>query len=218
MTLRRRITLAVAATVVAAAVQLFWFSSVFDVRTVTVIGERYTTVSQIRQAAGIEIGMPVARVNIERATAAIEAIRQVRSAEVRRGLPHSIVITVHERTAIAVSTAGDDKWWLVDAEGVTFQQVPKAPAGLTIVQAYTEYMRGIGARMSAGMPAWLRERVAQVVVYAPEDIRLEMRNGKVVRWGSEERPARKAEVLKVLLTVPARFYDVSAPDAPATKR
>ena len=45
-----------------------------------------------------------------------------------------------------------------------------------------------------------------------------MKNGKEVRWGGESQPQRKAEVLYVLLRIPARQYDVSAPNAPATKK
>ena len=213
--MKRRIVLALIATAIAGVVQLVWFSSVFDVRTVPVFGAKRTTATQIRTAAGIEIGMPVARVNIERATQAIERIPQVYSAEVRRGLPHSIVITIHERVAIAVTASGRS-WSLVDREGVVFQRVATPPKNLTVVVAYTEYMRGIGARMAVGMPDWLRARVARVTVYAPEDIRLQLRDGKRVRWGNEQRAARKAEVLKVLLAIRAKTYDVSAPDAPAT--
>jgi cell division protein FtsQ len=37
-----------------------------------------------------------------------------------------------------------------------------------------------------------------------------------VRWGSAEDSARKAEVLTVLLRVPAAVYDVSVPELPTT--
>jgi cell division protein FtsQ len=39
-----------------------------------------------------------------------------------------------------------------------------------------------------------------------------------VLWGSVDRGARKAAVLAVLVTRRAAVYDVSAPDAPTTRR
>mgnify|MGYP006279404931 CR=1 FL=1 len=216
--MKRKIIGAAVATVVALIVNLVWFSSVFDVRTVKILGTKLTTTAQVRAAAAIELGQPVARVDVAAAAERIRAIRVVESVDVRRGLPHTIVIDVHERVPIAATTADDGTWWLVDKHGVMFRKVPQLPAGLTIVQAYTELFRGIGARMAAGMPDWLRQRVATVSVYAEEDIRLEMKNGKLVRWGGEEKADRKAEVLYVLLKIPAKQYDVSAPNAPATKK
>ena len=216
--MKRRIVSVGVVTVLALIINLVWFSSVFDVRTVKVLGTKRTTIAQVRAAAGIEIGQPVARVDVAAVSERIRQIRVVESVDVRRGLPHAIVIDVHEREPIAATTAADGTWWLVDRHGVIFRKVATPPAELTEVQAYTELFRGVGARMAAGMPDWLRERVATVTVYAEEDIRLRMKNGKEVRWGGESQPQRKAEVLYVLLRIPARQYDVSAPNAPATKK
>ena len=216
--MKRRLVFAGVVTLLALAINVVWFSSVFDVRDVKVLGTKITTVSQVRATAAIEIGQPVARVDVAAVAARIKRIRVVESVDVRRGLPHSIVIDVHERVPIAATTSSDGSWWLVDRHGVIFRKVTTPPAGLTEVQAYTERFRGIGARMAAGMPDWLRKRVATVTVRAEEDIRLAMKNGKQVRWGGEAEAARKAEVLFVLLRIPAREYDVSAPNAPATKK
>ena len=215
--MKRRITLAVLATIVAVAINILWFSSVFDVRSIRVFGTHFTTHAQVLQLADITLGQPIARVNTGDVASRITRLRQVESVDVRRGFPHSIVLDVHERVAIAAAQDSSNGWWLVDKTGAMFQHVKQPPKKLTTVYAYTERFRGIGARMAAGMPEWLRLRVKQVHVYAPEDIQLEMRNGKNVKWGGESRGERKAAVLKVLLTVHARYYDVSAPDAPATR-
>ena len=47
---------------------------------------------------------------------------------------------------------------------------------------------------------------------------LDLRGGAVVRWGSAEEPAAKAQVLQLLRAqvADADGYDVSAPEAPAT--
>ena len=216
--MKRKLLAATVLTVAAVVVNLVWFSTVFDVRTVKVLGASMVPVSQVRLAAGIEIGQPVARVDVDAAAERIRMIKEVADVDVRRGLPHTIVIDVRERIPIAATTAADGEWWLVDGTGMMFRKVSKLPEQLAVVQAYSELFRGIGARMAAGMPEWLRARVDTVSVYAESDIRLELKNGKVVRWGGEEKGERKAEVLYVLLKVPAKQYDVSAPNAPATTR
>lgn len=216
--MKRRILLASGVTALAVIINLVWFSGVFDVRSVKVLGTRQATVEQVRAAARIELGTPVARVDIAAVAARIKRIRVIETVDVRRGLPHTIVIDVQERTPIAATTATDGSCWLVDRHGVIFRKVLRPPAGLTEVQAYSELFRGIGARMAAGMPKWLRERVATVSVLAEEDIRLTLRNGRNVRWGGDRLSARKAEVLAVLMRIPAKEYDVSAPNAPATRK
>ncbi len=199
-------------------VGVLWFSPVFDVRSVRVFGTGYTTEQAVLDAAQITVGVPIARVDVNAATKRVQELAQVASAEVRRGFPHSIVIEIHERVAIAAAADPNGSWWLVDKTGAMFQQVPTKPDSLTAVEGYTEQFRGVGARTAAAIPQWLRDRVAVIKVLAPEDIRMILRAGKQVAWGGEERAARKAQVLLALLHVKARFFDVSAPDAPATRK
>lgn len=216
--MRRRILGSAVVALLAVAATVLWFSPVFDVRSVRVFGTHFTTQEQVLQAANIRNGQPIARVDVSGAEQRVMALRPVASVDVRRGFPHSIVIEVHERVAIAAAANADGTWSLVDGTGAMFQDVPAQPETLTAVEGYTERFRGIGARTAANFPDWLRVRVKVVRVKAPEDIELELRNGHQVMWGGEDRAARKAQVLQALLTVKARYYDVSAPDAPATKQ
>ncbi|MHB0927857.1 MAG: cell division protein FtsQ/DivIB [Candidatus Nanopelagicales bacterium] len=216
--MRRRVLFGAIAALLAAAVGLFWFSPVFDVRSVRIFGTHYVTQLQVLSAANITIGEPIARVDVNAAALRVSLIPQVASVDVRRGFPHAIVIEIHERVAIAASANPNGSWWLVDKTGAMFQQVTTRPASLTAVEGYTQQFRGVGARIAAGFPQWLRDRVAVVQVRAPEDVQLQLRSGKLVSWGGEERAARKAQVLLALLHVRARFFDVSAPDAPATRK
>ncbi len=216
--MKRRIVLIVLAGIVGGAIGVLWFSPVFDVRLVRVFGTSYTTEQAVLTAAQITIGEPIARVDVNAASLRVQGIPQVASAAVRRGFPHSIVIEVHERVAIAAAANPGGSWWLVDKTGAMFQQVPAQPDSLTAVEGSTEQFRGVGARTAAAIPQWLRDRVSVIHVLAPEDIQLMLRSGKQVLWGGEERAARKAQVLLALLHVKARYFDVSAPDAPATRK
>lgn len=214
--MKRRIALLSIATVVALAVNVLWFSSVFDIREIRVFGTHFLTRTQVLEQAGVVMGEPLARVDATAVERRVLQLPEVASVDVRRGFPHAVVIEVHERVAIAAAASDDGSWWLVDRTGRLFRHVAKKPKGLTEVRGFTEQLRGMGARTAASFPRWLQLRVARVTVFAPSDIRLSMKNGKLVMWGGEEREARKAEVLYALLQVHARTYDVSAPDAPAT--
>lgn len=216
--MRRRLIASLLIACAGAVVGVLWFSPVFDVRDVRVFGTHFTTQAQVLTAAGIVVGEPIARVDVGAAAARVRAIPQVANVDVRRGFPHAIVIEVHERVPIAAAANGDGTWSLVDRTGAMFEQVSARPDTLTAVEGSTAEFRGIGARTAAAFPPWLQRRVSVVHVAAPQDIVLSLRSGKQVTWGGEDRGARKAQVLQALLHVRASMYDVSAPDAPATRR
>jgi cell division protein FtsQ len=71
--------------------------------------------------------------------------------------------------------------------------------------------------VARGLPPALREQVASVTAAGPEDVRLALRSGQEVRWGSADSPTLKARVATALLAREGvRTVDVSAPTAPAT--
>jgi cell division protein FtsQ len=66
------------------------------------------------------------------------------------------------------------------------------------------------------LPPDLAIVTARVTAASQDSILLHLRNGSQVRWGSAAESATKATVLRALLHLKARFYDVSAPGQPAT--
>ena len=68
------------------------------------------------------------------------------------------------------------------------------------------------------LPAAVRGSVRQVRAASAEEVVVQLSKGRTVRWGSPDRGARKAAVLAVLVTRKAHVYDVSAPDAPTTRK
>jgi cell division protein FtsQ len=68
----------------------------------------------------------------------------------------------------------------------------------------------------ASLPEEIQRRVRVVQAVSPDDIRLQLGNDAIVRWGNAEEGAFKAEVLLTLLTRRAEAYDVSAPQLPTT--
>jgi cell division protein FtsQ len=199
-------------------------SPLLGVRRVQVDGLGMLHADQVRKAAGIEPGTPLLRVDLAAAKARVARLPQVRSVEVTRGWPHSVVITVVERAAVAI-VGQPGRRSLVDADGVLFDTVTgAAPAGvvpLDVANPGPEDAATIAGLTAVGaLPSGLRDQVALVAAPKADDIVVTLTDGTVVRWGGPEQSAAKAKALTALLdqiaagTVdPAATIDVSAPEA-----
>ncbi len=116
-------------------------SSLLVVRHVRVTGNRLVPAAQVRSAAGIRAGQPLAHVNTAAAARRVEGIPAVLSATVGRSWPDTIVITVRERTAqLAVPAAGG--YDLVDEYGVTVRWASRKPAGMPLLSPAPAVLRG----------------------------------------------------------------------------
>jgi cell division protein FtsQ len=205
-------------------VAFLWAGPLLAVRDVRVDGAATLPAEQVRQAAGVEPGTPLLQVDVVAAQAGVAELPQVASVEVTRGWPSSVVITVVERTPVAVvEDAG--RRTLVDAEGVLFDTISGAPpAGVVAldVAAPGPEDPATDAALSAigALPGEIRARVVEVVAESDRSVRLELDDGTGVLWGTGDQAAEKASVLTALLqqieagTVePADTLDVSAPGA-----
>ncbi|CAA9336920.1 MAG: hypothetical protein AVDCRST_MAG34-867 [uncultured Nocardioidaceae bacterium] len=217
----RRLLIAVAAlAVVLGVLWLVFFSSVLavtgaDVRGVSVLGEQ-----EVRTAAQVPEGVPLATVDLEAIRARVEDLAPVRSAEVSRSWPDQVRIDVTERTALAF-VAWNGGWRGFDEAGVLFRDYDRMPTDMpqvrvrstTPVEALAESAAIVGS-----LPTTLLRRVQYVEVGSIDDITLLLRNGARVRWGSADQSTDKAAVLEVLLRQPAEVYDVTAPGRPTISR
>jgi cell division protein FtsQ len=147
-------------------------------------------------------------------------VPEVASVAVSRGWPHTLRVQVTPRTPVAVLQAGE-QWRLVDAEGALFG-APAGPDGSlpTVVAPDTE--AGAEARVSAvrvagSLPVDLLASVERIEASSTVDVRLVLRDGRTITWGSPEQADRKAQVLDLLLQTPAGGYDVSVPDRPTVR-
>jgi hypothetical protein len=108
--------LAMAGVVALAAWALFG-SRLLVVRTVQITGTRLVPRSAVLAAAGVEPGAPLIEVNAGQVASRIDAIRQVRSAQVTRSWPDRLVIVVHERSPAVAVTAPGGGWDMVYRHG-----------------------------------------------------------------------------------------------------
>ncbi|WP_055585871.1 cell division protein FtsQ/DivIB [Streptacidiphilus griseoplanus] len=221
---------ALCAVLTAVCVWLVFFSSVLQVRTVAVTGNHELTAEQVVAAAGVHPGGPLARVDLEAVRRRISAgLRKADRVEVWRGWPHTLRIKITERRAVAAVKEADGRYTRVDASGVRFATDAAPPRGVPVVElkespaardaaaAFPQKaLIAAAVQVARDLPAAVAGKAAAVEVHSFDDIELRLDGGRTVLWGSAERGSRKAAVLTALLTRPARTYDVSAPDAPAT--
>jgi cell division protein FtsQ len=220
----RPLRLAMTVAVVVAVGWALLAGPLLGVRTVQVDGVATLPADQVREAAGIDRGTPLLRVDVAAAEARVARLPQIRSVEVTRGWPHSVVITVVERVAVAI-VGPPGRRSLVDADGVLFDTVTgEGPADVVPLEVATPgpgdpaTMAGLTA--VEALRGALRDQVAVVRAASAEDIVLTLTDGTVVPWGGAEQSGAKAKALAALLEQiasgglePAGTIDVSAPDA-----
>jgi cell division protein FtsQ len=227
---RRRLPaplLIVAAAVVALVVGgwLVANSSLVDVREVTVEGTSRLTTEQVLDAARVTGGGSLVLLDSAAIERRVARLRPVAAVTVTRHWPHDVVIRVVERRPVAVVNSPGQPM-LLDATGVAFAPAGAGhDAGQALVEVQVdEPVPGAGEtdaraamQVLATLPPTLRSRVTEMRAPTPSQVRLQLRDGRTVVWGSPTDNATKVAVLRSLLRRDARFYDVSTPDVVVTR-
>jgi cell division protein FtsQ len=200
-------------------------SPLLEVREIAVSGTSTIPASAVQQAAAVRTGVPLARIDADSVRRQVASLPQVAAVDVDRSWPHTLRLTVRERSPVAVLHArGSTR--LVDASGMAYAAAsPEAArAGRTLPEMRADpggggtarARRAGGAAVLAALPEQVRSRVDTVEVADNGRVSLLLEGRRTVSWGDPADSARKSEVLLALLPRAARFFDVSSPDAPAT--
>jgi cell division protein FtsQ len=197
-----------------------YFSQVLAVRSVSIKGVGLLSQAQIRRAASVPMGVPLASIDLAAIDARVESLAAVRSAQVTRVWPHGVLIEIEERTVIAtVEIAGQIRG--MDASGVLFRDFAKAPRQYPRIRNETDVdtdaLREAG-KVLVALPTPVTAQISYVTVESIDRISLVLRDGRTVFWGSAEQSADKARVVQKLLVRRARSYDVSVPGLPTFRR
>jgi cell division protein FtsQ len=209
--------------IVAIAVWALLGSSLLVVRSVTVSGNPGLPTAEVLQAAGVQRGTPLIRVDPAAVAARVERINQVQSARVSRDWPDSVVIRITERTPALAVPAGTG-FALIDRFGVVVSQVATPPPGMALLAsppANLASLRGRPAIQAAvtvlhQLPPRIRRLVRGVYAPSADAVTLDLSNGSTVLWGGTGRASAKAEELTILMRTKASVYDVSDPDTAVT--
>jgi cell division protein FtsQ len=205
---------------------VMWFSSLLAVQGVKVDGETTMSESQIRSQAGIRKGEPLIRIDIPAVEARIASMERIESVTVKRSWPHTLRIEVVERTSVAWLSVGGTIRGL-DRYGVDFRTYSEAPKGLLEAQVTVgdtrqrqQTLESVAAVIDLidSKDRELRKRVQAVSAASKDSIELNLTKGRTVVWGSDASSSRKLVVLRALLKIEAKRYDVSAPDQPTTRK
>ncbi|MEH3034197.1 MAG: FtsQ-type POTRA domain-containing protein [Aeromicrobium erythreum] len=222
----RRALLVLVPVLVVALAWTVWFSSALAVRTVEVEGRTTLTEKQVLDRAQVPVGRPLARVDTVAIEERVSRISRVESVEVDRGWPHTIVVRVVERRPVVWTRVGGQVR-AVDRYGIDYRTLAKPPKGLVEVsvdsfdarvrQQALEEAASVVERLRADAPDLYRA-VQSVDADTKDSVTLDLTKGRTVTWGSRAKFAEKEKVLRALLRISARTYDVSAPEQPTTKK
>jgi cell division protein FtsQ len=194
-------------------------SSLLGVDRVTVSGASAVAAEEVVALASVAPGTPLARVDTGAVAARVAALPRLESVEVHRRWPGTLAVVVTERVPLAVERTGA-AYAVLDDDGVALQRAPRPPRGLPVLEATGERSstaRGAALAVLDALPPDLRAQVQGVRATGSDDVRLALAGERTVVWGSADRGARKAVVLRALLGIEARTYDVTAPDVPTTR-
>ncbi len=200
------------------AVWLVGFSSVLATKRVEVRGIEVVTEAQVLAAAAVPADQPLARQDIDGIAGRVAELTPIETVEVTRQYPDTIVIMVHERTAVIAVDDGD-AYLLLDRHGVPYRRIAKLPAGVLLAElnaGNTRLAEQVGL-VAAALPEPLRKKVEVISATSESSIELELSNGDRAIWGTADESALKATVLLKLLERKGKIYNVSAPHHPAIR-
>jgi cell division protein FtsQ len=187
----------------------------FIAQEVTITGNSRLSAEQISAVAAVPIGNSLMSINPEVISAQLQELPEIKVATVERGWPKAILITVTERTPIAVAATATG-YNLIDADGINAGVVTAPPAGLLVIAAQPDSLAMTNAIQAlAAIPAdWT---ITGLSAPTQDSVVATLGNGVVVTFGSGERAADKVEVAQALLEKGYTVINVSAPDAPTVK-
>lgn len=212
--------------VVAGVVWVIWFSSALSVNRIEVDGTTTLTPMDIRSQAAVRLGEPLARVDTVAIESRVAAMERIDRVEVSRHWPRTIRIEVVERKPIGWVMSGLAIRAL-DRYGVDFRSLRSEPKNLVEVRVETldARMRQQALVSAAAVLELLRtddpgllKKVRYVRAASKDSVQLVLGKNRTVTWGSAGKGQQKLVVLRSLLKIKARGYDVSAPEQPTTRR
>lgn len=233
---RRRLRILLASVLAAALAGLGYAlvnSALLDVDEVLVEGNVRTPSAEVVAASGLELGDPLAMLDVDGASAAIGRLPWVASARVDRSITGTVRIEVAERQPVAtlpVDPAQGGGWVLVDREGRQLARV-EASTGDHLVLHGVDATGVVGTPVGPGAQEVLRlldaltPPVRQAVAgigLDGEDLLLDLAVGGTVRMGDTSQLDEKLVSLEtVLARVDLRCLaelDLGVPSAPALTR
>ena len=186
----------------------------FDVERIRVTGAQRLSADEVRAAAGVAPGTPLAAVRPAEVSRAVERLRPVADVTVQRSWPSTLVLALRERVAVA-GVVADGGVRLLDAEAVAFAREAVLPPGVIRLEvdedAPAQRTTEAALDVHGSLPAPLRAQVRGLRASSPSDVELLLDGGKTLVWGAPGNAETKAAAALALLPLEGSVVDVSAP-------
>ena len=198
------------------------FSPLMALQTIEVKGTNRVDATQLRQALSEQIGTPLARLDFEEIKRDIAGFPLIESYVTEEAPPHTLVVTVTERTPVVAVRSGST-FDLVDPAGIVVQSSPKQPANMPVADIGSAKLGSPVFRTMTevvlALPSTVRAQVTSVKASTADDVTLTLKDKSTVVWGNPDDSDAKAALLAALVKDHSARnpgavveYDVSAPD------
>lgn len=198
------------------------FSPLMALQRIEVKGTSRVDDAALRRALSDQIGTPLARLDSAAIKRDIAAFPLIESYVTEESPPHTLVVTVTERTPV-VTVENGRSFDLVDPAGIVVQSSTKRPDTMPLADVGSAKLGSSVFRTMTevvlALPSAVRSQVSGVAASTADDVTLTMKDGSRVVWGSPDDSAAKAALLDALVEDHAARapdtaveYDVSAPD------
>lgn len=180
-------------------------------------------VDQVLAVVRAEGGTPLPRLDTVGLRDAVLEVPGVREARVVREWPDGVAVQLVSREPVAAVPDDASGLVLLDEQGVQVGRADAAPEGLPVVDVPVNDARTLAAvlRVLEQLPPDLLGQVASVEAATQDRVRMQLRDGPLVEWGSADQTALKVAVLGALRQAPASagasVLDVSAPRMPIAR-
>jgi len=233
---RRRLAVLVAFAAIVLIVLGGWLlldSRLLSARVVTVEGSAHTERAAVVAASGLATHPPMINVNPAAVAARVERLAWVGTATVRRQWPDGVVISVTERTPVAIVAAspaapsGPSDWAEVDATGRVLAESATEPSGLVQLAvpvhpgppaSFLGPSAGPALRVAASLPRAYAAQVVAVAVGSGGQVSLKLTIPVTVDLGTTAQLGAKEEDVAALLAhatlTAGDVIDVSVPESP----
>jgi cell division protein FtsQ len=194
------------------------YSPLFAVQTIEVQGVTTLDPTRVQTALEGQTGRALPLIDRDEIRAKLTSFPEIETYTVQSRPPHTIVVTIVERTPVA-AVATEAGYTTVDAAGVALATSEAQPEGLPLAEVdaglNSDAFAAVGQVLRA-LPDDLRSRVSRIQASSREDVTFELTDGGGVSviWGSPGDTAEKVRVLTAAFTATppdtVSSYDVSS--------
>ncbi|KTR02413.1 hypothetical protein NS184_16100 [Curtobacterium luteum] len=216
------ITAAGIVVVLGASILVAVYSPLMALQTIEVKGTNRVDDAALRRALSGQIGTPLARLDFDEVKRDIAQFPLIESYVTEEAPPHTLVVTVTERTPVVAVKSGRT-FDLVDPAGIVVQSAKDRPASMPLADIGSAKLGSPVFRTMSevvlALPSSVRSQTKAVKASTADDVTLTLTDGSKVVWGSPDSSDAKARLLAALVKDheardPGSVveYDVSAPD------